>query len=309
MARIEVHCFSDDPGVTELYESADPRRRWLMSVGLAPYEARGRNAAAKLVEAEQELASRERSFGSESARLLPVLQAIHESPLTGTPESIKLLTREIDIAKAAKAPPSVLASLEVDRASAGIYDDEVLLDRLRSLEIQPSYQHDAEASTYLKWIIGQLLSHGGRPADELSQIADMASLSPSNPIRRAANLRLAEYDFSKRSVSRKKRVQASGLAFNPCSAAEVKRTTEASTRRFPKLARHWGFEGWAFLQSDIGSDGRVHNVVPTIAYPPLIFTPAAKKAAVEMRYNVTDGLVPATGCTGYITSVRFRLDS
>ncbi len=308
MARIEVHCFNDDPTVTHLYENADPWRPWLISIGLVPYEARSRSASAKLAKAKEELANRERIYGRASIRLFPVLRAIEDSPLTGTPDSIELLTRQIEIARTAKAPPSVLASLEADRATAGIIDEDVQLARLRSLVADPTYRQDPEASAYLKWLIGQLLSRGGKPADELRQVADTNSLPASHPIRRAANLRLAEYDFSKRSPARKERVRASGLTFNPCSAAEVQRTTQASSRGYPELTRHWGFEGWTFLRSDIDSDGRVRNVVPMIAYPPMIFTRAANATASQMRYNVADALVPGIGCTGYITSVRFHLE-
>src|SRR5205085_7178773 len=129
-------------------------------------------------------------------QLIPVLYAIEHSPLTGTRASISLLTREFEIARAAKAPTSVLANLEAYRATTGINDDAVLLTRLKAIADNPIYRQDSEASAFLNLLLGQLLSRGGRPADELLQLADTTTLPKLNPIRRAANLLLAEDDFS-----------------------------------------------------------------------------------------------------------------
>jgi len=307
MARLEVHCFADDPNVSSLWDSVDPLLRWLKDAGLSSYEPRHGRQSAMLTDAHTELLNRERQYGKDSAQLLPVLHAIEELPLTGTREALALLDREIQIARAAKAPPSVLARLEAYRATRGINDNSVLVTLLGPIAAELMYRQDAEASAYLDLLIGRLVSLGGRPADEIRKVAETTSLPPSNPIRRAANLFLAEDDFSRHSAARKRHVQASGLQINSCSAAEVQRGTEAPSSGYPELTRRWGFEGWAFVQFDIGADGHAHNIVPTIAYPPLIFTAAAKESASKMRYKVTEALIPANGCTGYDTSVRFRL--
>ncbi len=307
MARLEVHCFNDDRPVADLLDSVDPLPRWLSSIGLSAYEPQGSSQAAKLAAANNELRNRERLFGQNSAQLLPVLHAIEKLPVTGTGDSLRLLTRQIQIAKAAKAPPSVLARLDAYRITAGISDDDILIARLKPLAADPIYKQDPQASGFLNLLIGRLLSRGGRPADQIRELADTESLPLSDPIRRAANLFLAEDDFSRHSEARKRHILASGLTINPCDAAEVHRKTEASSRGYPELTRHWGFEGWTFLQFDIAPDGQPRNVVATIAYPPLIFTPASKETALQMRYDAKGALVPGNGCTNYSTSVRFRL--
>lgn len=307
MARLELHCVSPDASVRDLYDKAEPRRAWLKSSGLTVFEPRAVRESGKLAEARTELARREAIYGRNSPQLLPVLQAIDKSPLTGTGDTLQVVSREIEIARSAGAPPVVLANLNAVRLSVGVNEDQVQVSRLAALASEPMYRGDAEASAYLDWVIGQVLSRGGQPADQLRRAAETTALPPSNPIRRAANLRLADFDFSKDPADRRRHIQASGLKLNPCDAAELTQMLKLSSG-YPELTQRWGFEGWVFVQFNVSGDSAVRDVVPSIAYPPLIFTDAAKKAAVQMRYDVKDALVPGTGCTGALTSVQFHLE-
>lgn len=307
MARLEVHCIPELAGLDQLNKDAEPRYTWMKALGLSDYEVRAGSQAARLTTARAELARRKHEYGSLSPQLFPVLEFIGRSPLVGTRETLDIVDRQRKIAEAARAPAAVMASLEVRRATAGVTDHDTALSRIIAIANNANFRQDPEASAYLDLEVGVRQSIGGKSAEALSRAADAKGLPATDAIRRSANLWLAESDFSKDPTDRKKRVQAAGVNYNSCEAAHVRRTTLASSRDYPELTRRWGFEGWTFVQFDIGSDSRPRNVVASVSYPPLIFTPAAVRTASQMRFEVNDALIPQAGCTDYATPVQFQI--
>jgi hypothetical protein len=236
------------------------------------------------------------------------LVAIEHSPLVGIRETQDILDRQIELAKAAKAPVAVVASLEARRAASGITDEDLKRVRLATVANDPTFKADAEARAYLDLLMGTELSRPGRPLEELRRAADTSSLPPTHPVRRAANLRLSEYEFGKERADRRNRIKNAAVGLNPCDAAQIRPLSEISDRAYPELTRRWGFAGWTFVQIDIGADSKPYKVLSTVAYPPFVFTPTAVRAVYGLRFGISGALASNDGCTGYDTSVRFHLE-
>jgi outer membrane biosynthesis protein TonB len=81
------------------------------------------------------------------------------------------------------------------------------------------------------------------------------------------------------------------------------RRTGASPDDYPMEALRMGFEGWVNVQFDIQADGKPASARAVIAYPPLIFVPAAQRMAGDVRYTASYRPGGSAACSG--NSERF----
>lgn len=306
MARLEVHCTAEDPASARVRRTALPVVYWLAAQGIPPLELEAPSERERLSLARAELAAREAKFGADSIQLLPVLQLFESSHLLSYSDSIEAIDRQLAIARAAKAPPSVIANLLASRAVMGVTDSGEGVRKLGELRQTWPFVTDPESRLLLAYYIADWTPMSEGVSPELLSIAATSELPENHPLRRGANLRASELE--RRDKARIHAYQReAGVARNECRLATVSYDRRAAGRLFPNDALRWGFEGWGLVKLDLTQEGQVSAAKPLINYPPLVFTRASLDAARSLNYRVSDTVQPGLGCTGQTITVQFKM--
>lgn len=317
--RVELRCSvaAKRPEITDLLTAE--AGRWFVERGLAVPSPAAGSAAASMAGLRAELARREAADGAEAASLLPVMSALIANPVIGGDEAAALAKRAEAIARATKAPASVLlvfglATADRDPGSRSAWRraNEAVQARLAA---DPVIAADPRASAALRLLQADLGrgSGAGRAAARsiLTAVSSDARLSPRDPMRVAAEVRLAslaaaDKDFAAAQAA----LQRSGLEANQCALVDARPAMTSVGLRseiYPAEAMRWGFEGWVQAEFDVAADGRTRNIRTVVGYPPFVFGQSTATGVSKSRFTQTYRPGGELGCGGNNLTVRYHL--
>lgn len=145
----------------------------------------------------------------------------------------------------------------------------------------------------------------------IAAVAEDGRLAPTHPLRQRALIEMAnQAAAAKDFTTAQAYFERTGLTESQCALLGMKpamRSTGASSSDYPMEALRMGFEGWVRVEFDIDASGRTSNIRPLIAYPPLVFVPAATGMARDVRYQPSYRPSGGTACQGNSESFRFIL--
>lgn len=284
---------------------------WVNAQAIEPFDA-GDSQAGVLMQARAELARRR--AGQTGIGLIPVLMAITTNKIATTEESIAAGEEAIALARAAQAPATVLAGLELAVPRYDTTDARALLVQSRSLLDRPEFANDSTVSSVLRIQIAEALIARRRNVDALpvlQAVVDDARLSRDHPLRVAALVRLANVQAASGTLeAARASYAATGIDAQQCSLVDAQPTrtrTGASSADYPQAALNWGFEGWARVEYDIRPDGRTERQRAVISYPPFVFNDAAEGVARDARYTQSYRPGGDPGCGGASSTVIFQI--
>lgn len=215
----------------------------------------------------------------------------------------------------AQAAHAALVLLESSRSKTGHkeQDEERLaMDRLLALADDPALAQDALAQDS-----ALLIGAPRRPRSDqaeraraaLIRVAQDQRLGEHHPLRQFAQLRLA--NEAARSGDLDKAGQwfaATGLTQEQCALIGPRpalTNSNSAPSHFPNEALRYGFEGWARTEFDIQADGHTAQVRTVIAYPPFVFTDAARDMFTGVRYQSSYRPDRGAACSASSDFVRF----
>ncbi len=190
--------------------------------------------------------------------------------------------------------------------------EQVAMDRRMALADDPILAQDALAQDTVL-----LIGAPRRPrADQvqraraaLVRVAEDQRLPEHHPLRQFAQLRLANEAARGGDLAVAGQwFAATGLTQEQCALIgprpALTNANNAATN-FPTDALRYGFEGWARTEFDIEADGRTAQVRTVIAYPPFVFTDAAKAILKGTRYQSSYRPDRGPACSASSDSVNF----
>lgn len=313
VVRVELHCMSPLFDDVDTYSNT-PRWVWLAKEGVTRFKTDRRTSyRAGLDILRRALADREASGEPESIQILPLLDALASHVLVSASETIELRKRELAVARAAKAPAAAIAEYELILAYAesAAAPRQVRLDRVRSLLRDPSLAGDSHATAFLKYNLSRLLSSQNQRDEAerlLREVADDTSLPPTDRERVVANRFLFELARNRQDYSGARGYLAQAQsAVGPCGVAQVTARPQNNSSAFPNHALRWGFEGWAATQFDLSSRGLPQEAKLLAAYPPLVFSDAARRVIATQRFRIDNAATATGGCVGQSEWLTFLL--
>lgn len=217
----------------------------------------------------------------------------------------------------AEAARAAVVLLEATRPKAeGKKQDEeqLAMDRLLAVAEDPMLASDALAQDS-----ALLIGAPRRPrADQteraraaLIRVAQDQRLAEHHPLRQFAQLRLA--NEAARSGDLDKAGQwfaATGLTQEQCALIGPRpalTNANNSGSNFPNEALRYGFEGWSRTEFDIEANGHTAQVRTVIAYPPFVFTEAARAMFTGVRYQPSYRPERGAACSASSDFVRFTI--
>ncbi|NOW44691.1 tetratricopeptide (TPR) repeat protein [Novosphingobium sp. SG751A] len=215
-------------------------------------------------------------------------------------------------AEAGRAAMVLLESSRPNKSLRGMDDEQAAVDRMLKLAEDPALAQDALAQD-TALLLGAprrpRVGQGGRGHAALLRVAEDQRLAEHHPLRQFAQLRLA--NEAARSGDLDKAAQwfsATGLTQEQCAMIGPRpavTNTNSWPSRFPQDALRYGFEGWARTEFDILADGNTAQVRTVIAYPPFIFTEAAREMFTGVRYQSSYRPERGAACSASSDAVRF----
>lgn len=187
------------------------------------------------------------------------------------------------------------------------------VERLRAVLAQPDVAADPVASSIARIAIADR-DMAKVPAPEtaalLQAVADDARLSPKDPLRVAALVRLANVRIRAGNVEAARAAyEKTGLDAQSCAlvdASPMKQKGAISSLDYPDTARAWGFSGWTVNEYDIDAQGQAQGVRTVVGYPPFVFGDAINAGIRRFRYTQSYRPNGALGCSGQKTGAAFR---
>jgi len=321
--RLEIRCQGSDQGPSHLSRGFAPlMAAWYRLKALTPPPVSENMSDAQLLPLLQaELARREQALGRQSPELLPVLDALAANRILDEKERDDALRRRVEIAEASGAPPEVSGAMRVTQAtwnSVASYRGAGaarLRDRLNTIIAGLSPDRAARARAWAQVELGQLLEHmrdmaGAGAAYQAVLATDVSRLSAGDPIRQAAQLRVASLAAAAGQIDRARALIAeTGLTPEQCALVDLQ---PVQTRRaggamdFPEEAMRWGFDGWARIAYDVDTAGRPVAVRTVLAYPPLIFGDASEGIVKRFRFRPIFRDGTNVGCIDKLQSFSFK---
>lgn len=217
-------------------------------------------------------------------------------------------------AEAARAAVVLLESARPKAEGKKQDDEQLAMDRLLALAEDPMLASDALAQDS-----ALLIGAPRRPrADQaeraraaLLRVAQDQRLAEHHPLRQFAQLRLA--NDAARSGDLDKAGQwfaATGLTQEQCALIGPRpalTNANNSGSNFPMEALRYGFEGWSRTEFDIEANGHTAQVRTVIAYPPFVFTEAARAMFTGVRYQPSYRPERGAACSASSDFVRFSI--
>ncbi|MBW8753433.1 MAG: energy transducer TonB [Sphingomonadales bacterium] len=317
--RVEIRCsnvLSAGPG---LFSPLDSRFiRWASS--LLPPVAHPSDNPADTATALRAFAEERGKSGDLVARFAALAWLVRIEP---SPVQTQVATADEALSLAAKVaiPAEATNWLRITRlraASASHRPSRADRNAALALAAESDVSKDALAVDTLRLAAASMRPNSS--ADEkvasselLLAAAQDGRLPEHHPLRQLAWLRLADLAAA---ASDRPKAQAyfanTGLTEQQCSllgVAPTMRRTGASSADYPMEALMMGFEGWVRLEFDINADGRTANARPIVAYPPLIFTDAAKGMMRDVRYDTSYRPGDGVACSANRDTIRFVIPS
>lgn len=311
LVRIELRCTTarrpdSDPTSRTLVAQEDA---WMRDQKLRPFDEQSTGDRVSALRAE--LARRERSDGSDSPQLLPVLRLLvghwYDDVDRDEAKRLRLLEtagapREViglaEVLAAQRRPPAEATALLrplVQRYQGWGPSRILLLMQLRLAELRLEARDRDEAAALLDTI--------------LASSPDL--LPEGDPIRTAALLRRADIAAAKRDLgTATAALSATGLAPEQCALVDLRPlpiNRRISAESFPAVARQFGTEGMLGVGYDIDVDGKPQNVRTLWAMPPFLYNANTEAAVRRFRYQPVFRPGNSLGCSGTSTNVRYRM--
>ncbi|NKI99284.1 hypothetical protein [Novosphingobium sp. SG707] len=215
-------------------------------------------------------------------------------------------------AEAAHAALVLLESSRPQTGHKGEDSERVAMDQLLALADDPALAQDALAQD-TALLIGAPArarsSQAERIQAALIRVAQDQRLAEHHPLRQFAQLRLA--NEAARSGDLDKAGQwfaTTGLTQEQCALIGPRpalTNSNSAPSHFPTEALRYGFEGWARTEFDIQADGHTAQVRTVIAYPPFVFTDAARDMFTGVRYQSSYRPERGAACSASSDFVRF----
>ena len=290
---------------------------WLQSQGLSlPEEADA--PPSRLLQAQRgALAALDAAGNGQSLKALSALIQLAGNPVAAVEEQLAAANRAAAIARAASAPAPVVAYLEASRlkleAARNASKRAWKPADMAPLLSDPLIAANARASAALKLIEADRLDRNKKAEAKamLASVRDMPGLSPQDPLRVGALVRLASLEIAEgKADAARTAYAATGLSAQQCALVDAKPDMTSglpSSDVFPMAALRWGFEGWAGTEFDVMPDGRTQNVRTIVAYPPFVFGTATEGVAKKARYSQSYRPEGGPGCSAMNLRVNYRL--
>lgn len=314
MIRVELRCSTAAPTVDVL---TGETLEWARTRGAEAVPTDGLSAAAAVPRLRAELARRE-AAGGDPARLVPVLLALTNNPVTTPEESQAWMERALRIARDDGAPPIVQAALLLRGRRAAWNGRNAKpaeqIAGMRGLLDDPAIGGDARAGAAVRLALAQLLvAAKARPAalPHLQQVAADDRLNARDPLRIEALSRLATLQAAAGDLDAARAAYLkTGLSAGQCALADVhpvRMKGSIGSGDYPSDALAWGIGGWAQTEFDVRADGVPANVRTLIAYPPFVFGPPVQRFISRSRYTQSFRPDGQLGCGADHQTVNFAM--
>lgn len=317
LTRVELRCSTaaERPSVLDILRG--DLDAWLTERGIAPPAETEESDAARLKPLLSALAAQDKSGAPDSLSRLPTLLEIADNVALPHAQRGEYLTRALAIARAAKAPGTVIAYLGVKQAAALRYEPlgRPRVPDLSSLYADSAVTSDLRASAALRLIHSDWMRSAGESNSRvlvgLEQVVSLEGLGSSDPIRTAALVRIAsiQQDAGNRDAAREAFAKT-GLSADQCALLDSQPKllkSNVSSGDFPREAMRWGFEGWTRIEYDIDAGGNTASIRPIVSYPPFVFGEAGKLVVDDMKFAETFRPDGSPGCGGVMSSIMFKL--
>jgi tetratricopeptide (TPR) repeat protein len=314
MTRVELRCTatSKRPSAAELLTS--DVIDWLRGHGVAPLSATGESDARRAPLLLDELRRRNVASGGRSPAVVPVLLELAANVTLPAEDRVGFVARALEIAREQKAPGRVVAAIGL--RSAGYSTKERSKGRDKDFEallLDPAVAADPTATATVRLGFADLLylalNQKAAAIEQLARIRDSAGLSPQDPIRTAALIRMSSIEFATGDIEAARAAfTESGLKAEQCALLDTGprlKRIKASYTDFPMEAMRWGFEGWVKTEYDVRANGTVAAPRPVVTYPPFVFAKAAMEVISRTTYEPSFRPDDSLGCGGMNQTVRF----
>ena len=310
--RMEMRCSTgfERPSLRDMMTG--DLAEWLGGQGVALSPTPPSGAAAALGGQRAALAGAEAKNGPASLQALAALYTLMTSSVVGREETVQLATRASAIAAANRAPPLARMAIDMVLTNASTADgpgSRSLRAAYAALMARPDYAADPQARATIR----MAASDAEKPQSEravalLRQIADDPALAANDPLKVGALVRIASAEqASGDAAAARAAFDRSGLSASQCALLDTPPKMLGFGAEFPQEARMWGFEGWAQVQQDVTAAGKATNVRTIAAYPPFVFSKAARETFAGARYAKTFRPDGGPGCVGGTNRIRYTL--
>lgn len=187
-------------------------------------------------------------------------------------------------------------------------DDLLVLARDPQIAADPL----AQDSALLQVVVRRWRGDGGEQGQAvLLRVAGDARLGDRHPLRQFAQLRLANDAARKGNLaSAQQFFKATGLDEEQCALIgpqPVMKADNSGGNDFPDQPLRWGFEGWARTEFDIAADGHTLGMRTLAAYPPFVFSDAARRIVGKARYQSSYRPGGGAACSANTEVVNFLI--
>lgn len=256
----------------------------------------GRNLLRPLRDAATALAALP---GTPPRDLVAAWAAVAEHPLVETEERHAAAARALEAAARTDTDPATIATLAL---LASRQEATELREDIPAALSLPAVRQSASATAILDILRARILYRRGERGTSEALTRDLAA----RPAVRS-DPRLAEQvDILTAQIGRDAapdEVPRTIGASDSCLITPARRRNpHASSNDFPDEALRWGFEGWAVTEYEVAPDGRPTDIRTVAAYPPFVFSPAARSIFERIRYER-----PGSGGCVVRQTIRFRL--
>lgn len=319
LTRVEMRCTTtaERPSIVGILH--DDVASWLDASGVAPVTLSGGSDAVRAKPLLDELAARERKHGISSPQLIPALMEVAGNVITPREQAAVAAERALAIARAAGAPPPVVAALGIRAATTSFvrkgYTPKGKTPDFTGLLGDASVMGHPRAATAVRLAAADHLYQArGREKEAIAQltaIGETPGLGGNDPLRAAALSRLASlYVAAGDTDAAQTTFQNSGLTPGQCALLDAqprRRGTRASYLDYPSDALAMDFEGWATAEYDITAQGEPINVRIINAYPAFVFSKSTEAIANRQKYEPSFRPDGSAGCGGQQMPIVYRI--
>ena len=319
LTRVEMRCSNAPDGRSDVMTPLD-------TVVAAWFETRGVAQADDRAGAAEIACWTEQAPGTDAKAMFANLRLATDN-LVPPEERRAAATRGLALAATLDAPQPVRTRLEIALVDAGqprTIDSKAGWDReiarvaqgYRALLLRPAIAAEPLGAATLRLATAAQLRMAGKApnaeADALTTaVADGASLPERHPLRVHALLSQANRAAAAGDLPAAAALfERTGLSEQQCALIAprpVMRRHGASGDDYPTDALMMGFAGWTQVEFDIAADGRTARQRTLLAYPPFVFSDAAKRMVAQARYEKSYRPETGVACSANQIGVNFRL--
>ncbi|WP_116089548.1 hypothetical protein [Sphingomonas crusticola] len=256
-----------------------------------------------------------REAGAKDRALVGSLAMLASAPTTDRDESHDLYARAAAAASQLKAPPAVIAYLDLSSSSTADMSAKDgwkrYLAAVRAMLARPDIAADAQTAAVLRLILGSpMQSQGYAPDAEpaLRDVIDDKRLDARDPLRVGALVRLSSFQAQQGQIdAARASFLKSGLDAQQCALVDAQPAIAkvgVGSNDYPAEMLMMRVSGWTQIELDVLPNGQTTNRRAVISYPPLMFGDATVKAMAKTRYTQSYRPDGALGCGG--ATQRFR---